>query len=228
MYFTLVIFSILGYVLLKYHHRLGFQVSVPIEELFSSYNPPPKVHPLLKDIEVLLKENKSLDALQRLQGRIHDNPKELLLQSRYHKLLFINKKFEIMLESAPSLLRSLIKNKNLTLAIDVYQQSLQADKKFMLSDHTLYLPLAETMLQTGQHKMVVHLLKGFHQRFPQSPSIPEVYFILSKALSEGLSQDTQALSILTYLLKTYPNSPIYSNILSYKKTLDQIIEAQKC
>ncbi len=222
MYFTLVIFSIMGYVLLKFHHRLGFSVSVPIEDLFDESIKRSKVHPLLKDIEVLAKENKPIDALRRLQGRLTENANDIVLRLRFHKMLYSHQKHEVMLEHAPSFIQLLLQGNDKAQAVDVYKDCISVDKEFTLADVNVYAPLAEVMLQVGQYKLIVRLLNGFHTCFESSSQIPEVYFILAKALSDGLDKDEKALSVLNFILKKYPDTSIKSQLVAYRNTVQKL------
>lgn len=223
MYFTLVIFSVMGYVLLKYHHRLGYQVSAPIEELFGDKRKIPKVHPLLKDIEVLVKENKSSDALHKLQSRVLDNKGDCVLRLRFHKMLLAERKFDVLLNHAPPFIQLLLDSNDKALAVDVYRDCISADKHFSLEDVNVYLPLANIMLQIGQYKLIVKLLNGFHQRFADYQKIPQVYFILAKALSDGLGKDDKSLSVIIFILKKYPKNEINAQLLDYKKNVQKLL-----
>lgn len=225
MYFTLVIFSIMGYVLLKYHHRLGYEISAPIEELFGDQKKMPKIHPLLKDIEVLAKENRAIDALRRLQSRLPKNENDIVLRLRFHKMLFKQKKFEVMFEHAPSFIELLLSSNDKAMAVDVYRDCVSADKSFSLSDVSLFLPLAEVMLQVGQYKLIVRLLSSMHKRFPAYKKIPDTYFILAKALSEGLDNDEKSLSVLNFILKNYPDAAIKSQLILYRETVQKLVSS---
>lgn len=224
MYFTLVIFSVMGYVLLKYHHRLGYQIEAPIEELFGNKLTTPKVHPLLKDIEVLTKENRPLDALNKLHSRIPENSTDSVLRMRFHKMLFVNKKYISMQEYAVSLIALLLSSHNKAQAVDVYHDCIRADKTFSPGNASVYLSLAETMLQTGRYKLIVHLLNGFHKQFPGDDTIPEAYFILAQALSDGLNNDKKALSVLDFILKNYPDTPLQQKIINYRQTIKSLVK----
>ncbi len=222
MYFTLVIFSIMGYVLLKYHHRLGYEISAPIEELFGNKLKAPKIHPLLKDVEVLVKESRPIDALYRLRDRLPANANDMILRMRFHKMLFSNKKYEAMLEHASSFIQLLLNSNDKAQAVDVYRDCLTADKNFSLDGVDNYQLLAETMLQVGQYKLIVRLLNGFHKQFSDYKKIPEVYFVLARALSDGLDNDTKALLVLNFILKKYPDAAIRQQVLMYRDTVQKL------
>ncbi len=223
MYFTLVIFSIMGYVLLKYHHRLGYQVSAPIEVLFGDKRKIPKVHPLLKDIEVLVKENKTEDALSKLQSRVLENKNDLVLRLRFHKMLASNRKFDIMFNHAPPFIRLLLEGNDKAQAVDVYRDCVSADKNFVLEDVNVYLPLANIMFQIGQYRLILKLLNSFHKRFADFQQIPQVYFVLAKALSDGLNNDEKSLSVINFILKNYPRSGITDQLIDYKKNVQNLL-----
>lgn len=224
MYFTLVIFSVMGYVLLKYHHRLGYEITRPIDNLFGNKLNTPKVHPLLKDIEVLAKENRPLDALTKLHARIPENTTDIVLRMRYHKMLFLNKKYISMQENAVSFIPLLLSTHDKAQAVDVYRDCIRVNTEFSFDDVSVYLPLAETMLQIGQYKLIIRLLNGFHKKFPHSNNIPELYFILAQALSDGLNNDKKALSVLDFILKHYPDVQTHQKLLNYRQTIKSLID----
>jgi len=223
MYFTLVIFAIMGYVLLRFHHRLGYDISAPIEELFGNKLKAPKVHPLLKDVEVLARENRPMDALYRLRDRLPENASDMVLRMRFHKMLFSNKKYEAMLEHAPAYIQLLLGSNDKAQAVDVYRDCLVSDKNFSLDDVENYLLLAETMLQVGQYKLIVRLLNGFHKQFPNYEKTPEVYFVLARALSDGLDNDSKALSVLNFIVTKYPDTEIRKQVLAYRDTVQKLV-----
>ncbi|MCU7835286.1 MAG: hypothetical protein KZQ83_08525 [gamma proteobacterium symbiont of Taylorina sp.] len=222
MYFTLVIFSIMGYVLLKYHHRLGYTISAPIVELFGEQKSIAKIHPLLKDIEVLAKENKIEEALHRLQSRLPENKNDIVLRLRFHKILLNYRKFESMLLHAPSLIQLLLNSNDKAQAVDVYRDCINVDKEFSPADVNLFFPLAEIMFQVGQYRLIVTLLNGFHKLFPDYQQTPDVYFILARALSDGLDNDTTSLSVLDFILKKYPDTVIKPQLITYRDTVQKL------
>lgn len=67
----------------------------------------------------------------------------------------------------------------------------------------------------------------FH-RFPAEPKLPELYLLLAKALSEGLGEDRQALAVLDFVLRQFPESPVLTQVQSYRRTLQQLLESPAC
>jgi hypothetical protein len=227
MYFNLVIFSIMGYVLLRFHYRLGYQVDAPIEALFGKSANLPKIHPLLKDVEVLARENRPIDALKRLQTRLDDNASDLILRMRFHRMLFTNNRYPAMLEHARSLIPLALSSNDKAQAVEVYHDCLEADKDYVLTDLNLYLPLAQTMLKVRQYQLIIRLLNRFHLQHPQYPQLTELYLILARALSDGLNNDEKALTILDFLLQQYPEASNKQAIIQYRQSLKKLVEVKK-
>ena len=228
MYFTLVIFAVLGYVLFKYHHRLGFKIDSAHVEALEGFQKPPFVHPALKDIEVLIKEGQHQKALDLLIPRMSEHQKDAEVMLRFHKLLVLNHSPDL-LKYAVEFIHMLLSTSNRAYAVTVFKDCLATDKTFKLTYTTDYVPLCETMLQIREYKLLVHLLNGFHKTYPEFEHIGKLYLMMAKALSEGLGEDAKALNVLQFVLKHYPNqeAEIQTQLNTCLQEVTQLLAAAK-
>ncbi|MFK5987033.1 MAG: hypothetical protein QM479_16620 [Pseudomonadota bacterium] len=117
------------------------------------------------------------------------------------EVLIRENKNERLINHGDDLINLLLSSKEPATAASIYQDCIKIDKDYIPSKVENYLPLAEIMLKLGQFKWAVKLLKGFHHNFPQYGDTPKIYFILAKALSDGLKQDKAAVQVLDFVLK---------------------------
>jgi len=224
MYFTLVIFAVMGYFLLKYHHRLGYEIEVNMDNFIGGFKKPPAIHPLLKDIEVLIRENKHSKALEVLRGRLMDNLNDIEIRNRYHKLLLVNNETERLINHGDDLINLLLSSKEANKAVTIYQDCINIKEDFSPTNVENYLPLAEIMMRLGLFRWVVKLLNGFHHSFPQHCDTPDLYFLLAKALSDGLKQDKAAIQVLHYILKKYPQAQNKQEVENYLSVIMRVAQ----
>lgn len=214
-YFTLVMFVLMGYFVYQYHERLGYEVEVEPEELDSEKSRQAKVHPLLGDIEVLIKEGRTEQALDTLRDRVIQYPMDLALRDRFHRLLKMSGDSKRLVGHGAEYIGMLLNSTDSAKATQVYKDVKQADPDFRLDSPDQACPLAEVMFRVGEYKSLVAMVSGFHKSYPGHKDIPELYLLAARALSDGLNMDAKALPILQYLLKTYPDHPLKPTITEY-------------
>lgn len=222
MYFTLVIFAVMGYFLLKYHHRLGYQIEANLDNIIGGFTKPPPIHALLKDIEVLIRENQHSKALEILRERLMDNLQDIEIRKRYHKLLLINGEHTRLINHGDDLINLLLSSKEPGKAITIYQDCIKIKEDFFPTKVENYLPLAEIMMRLGHFRWVVKLLSGFHHRFPQYDDIANLYFLLARALGDGLKQDKAAIQVLSFILEKYPQAQNKTEVQNYLRIITHV------
>jgi len=228
MYFSLVIFAVLGYVLFQYHHRLGFDVNSAHIEALDGFEKPPFVHAALKYIEVLIKEKQPQKALDLLTPRMAAHPNEPEVMLRFHQLLVLNHSPNLLKHALESI-HTLLGTRHRAYAVSVFKDCLAVDKSFKITYVNDYVPLCETLLQMREYRLLVHLLNGFHKVYPEFEHIGQLYLMMAKALSEGLGEDAKALNVLQFVLKHYPNQPeaIHTQLNTCLQEVTQLVATAK-
>jgi len=108
--------------------------------------------------------------------------------------------------------------------VTIYQDCINIKEDFSPTNVENYLPLAEIMMRLGLFRWVVKLLNGFHHSFPQHCDTPDLYFLLAKALSDGLKQDKAAIQVLHYILKKYPQAQNKQEVENYLSVIMRVAQ----
>lgn len=225
-YFTLVMFSMMGYVLFQNHRRLGLEVDVEPEQIAEQPTARAREHRLLGDIEALIKEGRMEQAISRLRQRVLQHRQDRVLHDRFHGLLALSGDVPRLAGHGAEYIGMLLQSADRAKAIKVYRDCKQADPQFKLDSPNQVYPLAETMFGVGEYKLLVQLANGFHRLYPNHPDIPRLYLLVARALSEGLNQEEKALPILQLLQQRYPNDPDAAQVSQYLTTVEALLSAK--
>ncbi len=218
-YFTLVMFTLMGYVLFQYHHRLGLAVDVDVEALAATDPAQTREHPLLGDVEALIQEGRLEQAVTMLRARVLQNRADRTLRDRFHRLLALTGDVKRLTGHGAEYIGLLLKGSDRAKAVQVWRDCIKAEPEFKLDSPDQVYPLAQTMFNIGEYKSLVALGNGFHKRHPGHADIPRLYLLVARALSEGLNQEHKALPILQLLAQRYAEHPIAAEVKQYLATV---------
>lgn len=230
MYFTLIMFNLMGYVLYQYHQELGYGVEVQFEEAREGTKSggAPEV---LRDeageaIAGLVAEGKLEQALEIAYEQQRQDPENDLAQERYIKLLLLANKRERFLSQGRHVISRRLRRGRGDAALDAYQRCLAEDPGFEPEYGKEVLLLAEVARQRRDYAGALALVKGFDRRYPQHQDIPAVYFFSAQVLCEHYRQDAAARKLLQVLLARYPEHPLGPEVERYLATLERLSVAQ--
>lgn len=218
-YFTLVMFTLMGYVLFQYHHRLGLAVDVDVEALAATDPAQTREHPLLGDVEAMIQEGRLEQAVTVLRNRVLQNRSDRVLRDRFHRLLALTGDVKRLTGHGAEYIGMLLKGTDRAKAVQVWRDCINAEPDFKLDSPDQVYPLAQTMFSVGDYKSVVALGNGFHKRYPGHADIPRLYLLVARALSEGMNQEQKALPILQLLAQHYADHPIAAEVRQYLTTV---------
>lgn len=221
-YFTLVSFALMGYVLYQYHDRLGLPVAVAVDEDTETGR---NEHPLLGDVDVLIREGRYDQAAQTLRERVIRNRDDMKLRERFHRLLVLLGDTRRACGHGAEYMGMLLRSQNPAKAAAVYRDCRALDSAFAPESAGETLPLAQVLFHAGDHEGVVGLSNGFHRTHAGHPDIPALYFLTARSLSEGLGRDHQARPILQSLLRNYASHPLAPQMQRYLDALDRMAAA---
>jgi tetratricopeptide (TPR) repeat protein len=218
LYFTLIMFNMMGYVIYQYHHLLGVQIKNPDNGVGGN-----AVAKTEKDsFAELIASGQIAKALDQAYEEKRLNHEDVSANDRYYKLLLLSDNEERLLSHVRSYLALLLK-KDLTLeALQVFIAMRERTPGFGIEEPALLLQLARAARQKRDPDLALSLLKGFDKRFPGSKEIPEVYFFAAQTLSENLHKDATARQILLTLLKRYPSHPVSNDARNLLSFLDKM------
>lgn len=220
-FYTIISYNLMGYVILQYHEKIGYQVEADDEPLVSGEaaageNVRSKIS---NRVDVLIKEGEIDKAISVIkeeteEGEITDPE----LAERYFKLLKIKGPVEDMLEHGGRYIDMLAKaNKKETLC-EVYLECLSKNGGFTPAPATL-IKIAGSLNETGRPKEAVQTYNKFVKSNPKSNLVPKAYFLGSNIINEKFKNPRKASTILNGLIKKYPGNEIVPYAERYLKQM---------
>lgn len=220
MYFTLIMFTLMGYVVYQYHEVLGFDVEAEHEAGEEDEGAAPD--PAITRSHILVCEGRVKAALDGLSARLRDGPPDPALRERFHRLLILAGEGERLAGFSRSYIRRMVEEDKTGKALAIYRDTLRLVPDFDLEDARLAVPLIQAAARERAWDMVLALARGFRERYPGNKHIPEVYFLAARALSEGRGQDGKARSIIRQLLEKYPAHARVEEMRRYQQALEKL------
>ncbi|MDZ7828929.1 MAG: DUF4013 domain-containing protein [Halofilum sp. (in: g-proteobacteria)] len=212
-YFWFVIMHLMGYLLLQYHGRIGFEPAYLQEEDDGWGGLLDPVHEHI--------DNGHYDAAAELLGGLmRQHPEhEIPLRQRRHQVLKLTDSESALIQNAGTLMAMLIDANRLREATDVYIDITDTDPELRPARESDYEPLMNMLVQRGEHRRAVRMASGFHKAFPDSDAIPPLYLEVARVMSESLQQPVKARQILDFLVKKFPDHPVAARAESLRAVL---------
>ncbi len=222
MYFTLIMFHLVGYTLYQYHDELGYNIEASADEITNNKTVEPAINPELRAIEILLQEGKTEEAQTRLSLHIKENPSDHDAQMHNLQLQKLLGDMESYDKHAKKYISYLFTAQQFTQAVKILPTILLTSPSFKPTKANERFELAKLLKQNGQSKASVNLINNLHIDFPDFKQIPEAYLFAAKILCEQLGNDKQAKSILTFLLQKFPNNDQQEEVINYLETINKL------
>ena len=201
MYFTLIMFNMMGYVLYQYHHMLGLSISDRAQNNNKQSSPADDQN---AQIGRLIATGELEEALELAYEAQRTAPDDINAHERYHKLLGMTERQDRVISHAHRFLILLLYKQQDDKALALYQEMRLLGSKFEPEQSQQIFALAQAARRKRDFKLALALIKGFDKRIPRPREIPEVYLFAAKIFSEDLQQDATAKPILNVLLQRYP------------------------
>ena len=214
MYFTLIMFNMMGYVVYQYHALLGVAVS--------SAAPLAAGAGAADAIGQLIAAGQIDEALELTYEAQRTAPDDVVAHGRYHKLLLLAGRDDRAVSHAQTYLALLLQKGRGDQALGVFREMQARDASFAPELPAQLLPLAEAARRRREYPLALALIKGFDKRFPRHPEIPAVYLFAARVLCENLRQDSSARQILAVLLARYPEHPLSGEAQQLAATIDKL------
>jgi tetratricopeptide (TPR) repeat protein len=218
-FYTIISYHLMGYVILQYHDRIGYQVDYEdfSDPTVTDYEPQ-KSDPdavVLNQVEPLIKEGKLDEAIGIIKTTIQKQPiSGVKLSERYYNLLKMRKRNTELLEHGVSHLDILTTENQKSKAIAVFTECRTADTGFMPTASALF-KLAGWLNESGKTKAAVAVYNTMAKTYPDNPLVPKAYFRIAQIFHDGLMNRKQAKRALYLLLRKYPNHDIIPQAESF-------------
>jgi len=208
-FYTIISYHLMGYVILQYHEKIGYQVDYEdfSDPTVRDYEPqlsdPDAV--ALSKVEPLIKAGKLDEAIALIKTMTEQQPiSGVKLSERYYNLLKMRKRTANLLEHGVAHLDLLTSENQKSKAIAVFTECRAADSSFMPTAAALF-KLAGWLNETGKTKAAVAVYNALAKSYPDNSLVPKAYFRIAQIFHDRLMNKDQAKKALGLLLKKYPN-----------------------
>ena len=227
-YFTVAMYSMMGYIIYQHHEELGFDDIGEVHETEQQKVQGLSTDPFTNEINILITEGMQDEAIKRLQEKIKSHNK-LEYNAKLLKLLQSTNRVDDLLQHAYNYMQFLLNRedmpeyKRIHEIVQVYEASLDADPKAYFPDPEILFKLAESAHNNHKNDLAILILNSFHKRFPNHELIPDAYFLVAKIFVEYKQNDQQAQKILSSLVKQYPQHRLIPQIEEYLALITKIM-----
>lgn len=222
-YFNMVMGAMMGYLLYQHHGELG----IATDDEYNGTETDKRVLELAR-ATILTRESRIEEALRQLGGLISDFPDDTEIHTRYHSLLCESGCYpERIAPHTDRYLEFLIKSQRTELLIPAFEAARKHIPDYKPKVINARIGVANKYFQQRHYKKAVNLLSLLHKEVATSPELPEAYFLLARIYSEGPHDDEKAIMILDYISKHFPNTPLSSQINSYRNMLVTLAQKTK-
>ncbi|GHD62991.1 tetratricopeptide repeat protein [Jeongeupia chitinilytica] len=199
MYFTLVMYRLMGYVLYQYHEAIGLAVHSTASE---------PVTPQQQAIDAAgaqLGNGDTGAALVTLRAALREHPSEPGLHDRYVKLLIATGAVDEALRDGAhrylDLLQQAGKHGQALSTLESVRKRLAG---FQPASGRQALQLAQLAYEQRNPALAISLLRGFEKRYPGNADIASAMLLGARLLCEHRGDDVQAGKLLQALIARFP------------------------
>jgi hypothetical protein len=220
-YYTLVSYSLMGYMILQYHQEIGYEVEAEdyreqgqvLESGGGSRQEQSSTDAFLSQVAVLVKEGRLDDAVFLMQDRVRGKKPDLPLAERYYNLLKITQRTAELQAHAIVYLDLLADENDRTTACEIYRECVARDPQFRPNPDALFK--IGMWILSSDAKTGVMTLYGFVKAHPAHALAPKAVFTLGKALYEQFNDSTNAQKMFNGLLSRYPDHDLAPHAKEY-------------
>lgn len=222
-FYTIISYHLMGYVILQYHDRIGYQVDY--EDFMDPDAMPTEMaamdpdQAILSEVEPLIQEGKLDEAIEVIQRRSAvDGIKGVNLSERYYNLLKMRKRYKNMIEHANRHFDLLVEKNSRDKVMKVYVECSKVDPKYVPPANALF-KIGGWLNETGKTKESVGVLNRMINNYPGHPLTPKAYFRAAQIFNDRLMSADKAKKILTVLKQKYPQAEILPQVDNYLANL---------
>ncbi len=211
--FTVVSYSMMGYLILQYHEEIGYKVEDLVEERAAAPDKSPEEQ-ILGQIDIMIKDGQIDAAIDVIKNKTNGSIRDVRLSERYYDLLKLSQRTSEMLAHGGGFLDLLVKADDKEKAVEVYGECGSKDPKFAPAPGSIFR-IAAWLNEDGDVKGAINAYDRFVKANPKSPLVPKAYFLAAQLLSEKLKKHRAAADILMAVAKTYPHHDIIPHVNGY-------------
>ena len=218
-FYTIVSYHLMGYAILQYHEKIGYQVDyADFKDPSAQAYEPRKADPdaaILSAANPLIQDGKLDEAIALIKERTRtEGIKGVNLSERYYHLLKMRKRTAEMLENAVNHLNLLTSANHKGKALKVYFECLKLKPDF-LPDAMALFKLGSWLNETGKTKEAIGTYNRLMKFYPEDTLVPKTYFRVAQIIHDRLMNAEKAKQVLGLLKKKYPDHEITPQVENY-------------
>ena len=215
-FYTIVSYHLMGYVILQYSEKIGYQVDFedfqdPSAEDYESEETDPDAI-VLSEVTPLIQDGKLDEAISVIEKLTQQQPiSGVELSERYYNLLKMRKRKAELLAHGVHHLDILADQNQKSKTIAVFSECRKLDKNFLPAADPLF-KLAGWMNETGKTKAAVAVYNLIVKSYPDNPLVPKAYFRIAQIFNDRLMNTEKAKKVLSIIKMKYPNHDIMAHV----------------
>ena len=223
-FYTILSYHLMGYVILQYHEKIGFQVDFKDfkDPTLEDYEPQ-KSNPdaaILTKVAPLITEGNLDEAIALIMQMTRQQPiAGIELSERYYNLLKMRNRTAEQLQHGLTHLDLLTEQNQKNKALAVFTECRTASAKFLPSANALF-KLGGWLNESGKTKAAVAVYNTLAKSYPDNPLVPKAYFRIAQIFHDRLMNKDQAKKALDLLLRRYPNHDIVTQAQSFMARIE--------
>ena len=221
MYFTLIMFNMMGYVLYQYHEKLGFDIAEEYDESPSS-NKLSDTATGFRNVDILLQEGKLNEAEQQLVAAIKAHPGQIEAREKLHRMHVATRNKQGLQNYSADYVHRLLHMNKPSDALRVFVESYHVEPGFKLASARERHEVAKLLHANNQPRAALSLLNNLHKEHPSYEGIPSAYLMVAQILFEYFGEEAKARQILEFLANKYPTHPIQEKVKEYMRVIKNV------
>ncbi|WP_432721033.1 tetratricopeptide repeat protein [Jeongeupia wiesaeckerbachi] len=217
MYFTLVMYRLMGYVLYQYHDAIGLAVHD------AAPTPQTPQQRAIDEVGALLSAGNTDAALMALRSALREHAADLTLHERYLKLLLATEAADDMLRSAANHYLAALQHAGKPgQGLSVVESVRLRLADFQPAGGELAVRLAQLAREQHKPALAISLLRGFEKRYPGNAEIASAMLLGARILCEHRGDDAQARKLLQALIARFPQHAARPEAEKLLQVLDRL------
>lgn len=223
MYFSLIMYNMMGYVLYQYHEQVGFDIAEEYQDqiLLETQTSDPR----FRNIDILIQEGRIADAEQKLIQFIKEHPGEVAPREKLHRLHVVTHNKAGLNQHSADYINRLLHLHKPSEAMRVFLESYHVDPEIKLQGARQRHEVAKLLKSNGHSRAALSLLDNLHKDYPTYEGIPAAYLMVAEIMFEYFGEEQKARQVMEFLLKKYPHHPLRHQIEEYKQVIDRMAPA---
>jgi tetratricopeptide (TPR) repeat protein len=215
-FYTIVSYHLMGYVILQYHKKIGYQVDYEdFKDPNSEDYTPKAVDPdanVLREVAPLIQGGKLDEAISAIEKMTQEQEiSGVDLSERYYNLLKMRKRKAALLKHGVKYLDILTDKNEKNRAIAVFAECRKLDAGFLPAATALF-KLAGWLNETGKTKAAVAVYNCLVKSYPKNPLVPKSYYRVAQIFHDRLMSTEKTKKILNLLKKKFPDHDIMLHV----------------